>query len=1304
MNDFMAGRNAFNTLFEHNFDAILLADSCGLILSANPAAEKLFGYTQDDFCKLEQGELVDPEDANLLSDMINKCENEVDIKTNITCTKKDGSHFNATISSRHFSDDNNEIKIVLFVRDISESKRAERKLQDSNNLWNSILDAANESAFVLTSQGEIISINEIGAKRFDRAIDDLIGNNVFDLLPPDVAKLRRKVCDEALTTGYVKKFEDCRDGKTFYHTVYPVPDADGVVNRLVVIVTDITERKQSERNLMESDNLWRSIMAAANESVFVLTAQGEIISINDIGAKRYGKDIDELVGENIFELVQPDVAKLRKNVCDEAIETKEVKRFEDKRGDKFFSHTVFPVLDEKGNANKLVVISADITEYKLTEEKLQQSEQLLRMITDNIPPLIVYLDRALRYRFVNKSYRDFYDGVPREELIGKHVGDFLGESLFAKIKDKLDATLAGNTISFEMPIHERKGKNRYLNVTYVPDVSEKKEVSGIYILMNEITEQKNKEDELRNSKRLLNDTGRMAKIGGWEVDMKTGKLTWTDEVYRIHELESTYEPNVEEAINFYAPQSIPVITEAFEKASASGESFDLEMQLITAKKNCIWVRAIGKGILIGEEVVKVLGTFQDITERKLAEQVIQESQEKLELFMSNAPVALAMFDTDMRYIAVSRRWIEYYKIGKQEIIGRSHFEIFPETRKEWKGIFRRALNGEVIRKEVDKMVRPEGEANWLRWEIRPWFDASDCVGGAVMFTEDITPLMMAENQMRVTARIFDQSGEAIMVAGPDDVIQTVNMAFCDLFGYQAAELIGQPVSILNSGRHSREFYLQMRESLSEQGFWQGEIWDRHKNGDIHPAWLTITQVDDDRGQIAHYVAVYSDITQLKSSQRKVEFLATHDILTQLPNRALFHDRLMHALDQMRRRKSRLALMFIDLDNFKTINDTLGHDIGDTLLQMTADRFRVAVRDIDTVARMGGDEFTAIVSDCTTTTADEVASRIQQSLLNPFDVKGHSLFITASVGVAFYPEDGEDAAGLIKSADTAMYRAKERGRNRVEFFIPDLRDKLIKRTKLENALRKALKEERLRLVFQPKVKLTEGYPMIGAEALMRWHDPELGEVPPDEFIPIAEASGQIVEGDRLGRRLLITQIEKWLALGINVPTIAINVSPRCLREASFAEELIHLLGEHHVSSHLIQVEITEVALLEHSDVVVANLELLAQAGIRVAVDDFGTGYSSLSYLKHLPLSELKIDKSFVDGLGKEKEDEAIAKAVLALTDALDLETVAEGVESAEQLDWLERAGCKYCQGYYFSHPLEESVFTDLMVKGSVIKSV
>ncbi|MDH5630915.1 MAG: PAS domain S-box protein, partial [Gammaproteobacteria bacterium] len=613
MNDFMAGRNAFNTLFEHNFDAILLADSCGLILSANPAAEKLFGYTQDDFCKLEQGELVDPEDANLLSDMINKCENEVDIKTNITCTKKDGSHFNATISSRHFSDDNNEIKIVLFVRDISESKRAERKLQDSNNLWNSILDAANESAFVLTSQGEIISINEIGAKRFDRAIDDLIGNNVFDLLPPDVAKLRRKVCDEALTTGYVKKFEDCRDGKTFYHTVYPVPDADGVVNRLVVIVTDITERKQSERNLMESDNLWRSIMAAANESVFVLTAQGEIISINDIGAKRYGKDIDELVGENIFELVQPDVAKLRKNVCDEAIETKEVKRFEDKRGDKFFSHTVFPVLDEKGNANKLVVISADITEYKLTEEKLQQSEQLLRMITDNIPPLIVYLDRALRYRFVNKSYRDFYDGVPREELIGKHVGNFLGESLFAKIKDKLDATLAGNTISFEMPIHERKGKNRYLNVTYVPDVSEKKEVSGIYILMNEITEQKNKEDELRNSKRLLNDTGRMAKIGGWEVDMKTGKLTWTDEVYRIHELESTYEPNVEEAINFYAPQSIPVITEAFEKASASGESFDLEMQLITAKKNCIWVRAIGKGILIDEEVVKVLGTFQDIT-------------------------------------------------------------------------------------------------------------------------------------------------------------------------------------------------------------------------------------------------------------------------------------------------------------------------------------------------------------------------------------------------------------------------------------------------------------------------------------------------------------------------------------------------------------------------------------------------------------------------------------------------------------------------------------------------------------------
>ena len=534
-----------------------------------------------------------------------------------------------------------------------------------------------------------------------------------------------------------------------------------------------------------------------------------------------------------------------------------------------------------------------------------------------------------------------------------------------------------------------------------------------------------------------------------------------------------------------------------------------------------------------------------------------------------------------------------------------------------------------------------------------------------------------------------------MIAGPDSVIQSVNAAFCRISGYSAKEAVGQPTTLLRSGRHTREFYREMWQALGNRGFWQGEIWNRRRNGDVFPEWLTITRVDDDAGEVAHYVAVFSDISQIKESQRKVEFLATHDVLTELPNRALFHDRLDHALLTMRRSGTRLALLFIDLDNFKTINDSLGHDVGDILLQQMAGRLREALRDIDTLARLGGDEFTAIIGDCTSASAYEVAERVIAGLAVPFAIGDHALVVSASIGIAMYPEDGEDASNLIRSADAAMYRAKEQGRNRVEFFVPDLRARLVRRAVVEAALRDAMTRQRLRLVFQPKVAIEEGYPMVGAEALLRWHDPQLGDMSPAEFIPIAEQGGLIVDLGRAVQRLLLEQIAIWSRAGLRVPAIAFNVSPRSIREPHFAGQLAEQLREFAVSSSLVQVEITEGALLENSDIVVANLQELARLGIPVAIDDFGTGYSSLGYLKRLPLSELKIDKSFVAGLGADREDEAIARAILALARALELETVAEGVETAEQLCWLDQAGCGIAQGYFFDQPLEAADFAALI---------
>ena len=682
---------------------------------------------------------------------------------------------------------------------------------------------------------------------------------------------------------------------------------------------------------------------------------------------------------------------------------------------------------------------------------------------------------------------------------------------------------------------------------------------------------------------------------------------------------------------------------------------------------------------------------RDITDRKMADQALVTSQQILHVFIESAPAAIAMFDLDMRYMVVSRRWMDDYQLTGRSIIGLSHYEVFPEIGDEWKTIHQRAMAGETIADSAAPFQRTDGSLQWLRWEVRPWYRQNGDVGGIVLFTEDISSLRHAEEQLRVTSRIFDQAGEAIMIADPDNIIRSVNAAFSKITGYSAEEAVGQPTTLLKSGRQSSAFYADMWQSLNATGYWQGEIWNRRRNGEIYPQWLTINRVDDDKGNITHYIGVFSDITLLKESQQKIEYLATHDTLTGLPNRTLFNDRLNFALLQMRRHQKRVALMFIDLDNFKNINDTMGHACGDQLLQQVAIRLSSTLRNVDTVARLGGDEFTAIITDCSVESANQVALRVIENLAAPYELHGRSLYVSASAGIAFYPEDGGTAVELTKSADAAMYRAKEQGRNRVEVFMPELQKRLQQRANVESALRDGLRHDRLRLVFQPKIALSNGHRIMGAEALLRLRDAALNEISPADFIPIAETTGLIVEVDRTVQRLLLQYLKQWLAEGLAIPTIAFNSSTRGIKEPDFVQRLIDGFKSADVPTALVQLEIIEGALLENTEQVFANLNALASAKIRISIDDFGTGYSSLSYLKRLPLTELKIDKSFVRGLGQSREDEAIARAILALASSLGLTTVAEGVETVLQLEWLESMGCNMAQGYYFSKPLEADEF-------------
>ncbi len=741
------------------------------------------------------------------------------------------------------------------------------------------------------------------------------------------------------------------------------------------------------------------------------------------------------------------------------------------------------------------------------------------------------------------------------------------------------------------------------------------------------------------------------------------------------------------------PPALNFLEETLRK---SLERADHEEQTVEIDEKILRIY-VTPGIEPNEDAGSIVVSCVDVTDLVKAKDELSQSEQRLTAIMQNTSMLYAMMDIAGNFLYLNQRFLNYFGMEEAEYVGRNVFSFLPGdiAASLWTKDMEGLRNAHPVNHVL--VVGKDGEdTRWLHSTHQKITDGDGKPVALIMQAEDITDRKIAEDQMRITAKIYSNAGEGILVTDRKLSIQTVNPAFTKITGYSIEEAQGKHVgTLLKSGRHSNDFYAKMWHDIDRYGIWQGEIWNKRKNGEIYPEWLTINRIQGNDGEVEHYIAVFSDISEIKNSHNKAEYLATHDVLTGLANRNLFQDRLKHSLAIARRRNGRVALLFIDLDNFKTINDTLGHDVGDELLRQAARRLQEIVRDVDTVSRLGGDEFTVILSDCDAMTADAVGRRIVDDLSASFEIQNRNLFVSASVGIAFFPDNGEDSQTLIKAADTAMYRAKEGGRNRIEFFVPEMHVRLMKRAALESALRLAIDERRLRLVYQPKYWIHEEVSLYGAEALVRWEHPELGEISPGEFIPVAESSGLILQLGIEVERILFEQISTWMTMGLNVPKIALNISPKSMRESGVARRIVEALQRHEIPSDLVQVEITEGALLETGPAVVANTLELDQSGISISIDDFGTGYSSLSYLKRLPLAELKIDKSFIDGLGTDTGDEAISTAILGLGKALELSVVAEGVENARQLEWLRNHGCTVAQGFYFSRPLESASFEDLL---------
>ncbi len=852
----------------------------------------------------------------------------------------------------------------------------------------------------------------------------------------------------------------------------------------------------------------------------------------------------------------------------------------------------------------------------------------------------------------------------------------------------------------------------------------------ITVLMDAQQRLRTSEQHLLESTHRLQDAQRVAHIGSWELDLRSGRLEWSDEIYRIFGMDpGRFDASYEAFLEAVHPQDREAVNAAYQHSLQTRQPYDITHRLLLADACVKYVHEQCETEFSPDGTpLRSLGTVQDITEQHLLQQALSA------LATTLAPLqGRAFYEAVAQHLVGALCCSNYAFIARLEP-GRTHARVLAG----WSAggsleSFVYALEGtpcenvaqhgyEIYAQGVqqlfpqDTLLVQMGVESYLGCALldkhrepmgllvvlgcRPLAQGQRARRLLELFVDRVGAEMLRETAQATAAMyatVFERSGEAIVITDQNNDIVQVNEAFTRMTGYALDEVRGRNPRLLASGRTPRDTYQTLWAALTTSGYWQGELWDRRKDGSVYPKWASITMIRDDQGRPTHHVASFSDISERKAADAYIERLAHHDALTGLLNRYSLESRLAQALLSARRDERALAVMFIDLDRFKTINDTLGHAAGDCLLQEVAQRLKSTVRESDIVARQGGDEFVVALTQVdAAASVVAVAEKLLQVLSQPYHWSGQALHTSPSIGVAMYPQDGDSVVVLLRDADAAMYAAKEAGRARVCFFTATIMAQAQERRELEQDLRTAMATDQLELHYQPQVLARSGR-IVGVEALLRWRHPAKGWVPPARFIGVAEDCGLMWSLGQWVMEQACAQLRGWRAQGLSELRVAVNVSAHQLRAQDFVQLVLQTLQDHGLPGAALELEITESVAMADPDIAIGLLQQLRNAGVGVAIDDFGTGYSSLAYLKRLPIQTLKLDRSFVQDIENDGNDAAICAATLALAHRLGLRVVAEGVETCAQRDFLVADhGCDVLQGYLFGRPMPAPEMTQRLL--------
>ena len=1137
--------------------------------------------------------------------------------------------------------------------------------------------------------------------------DDVLGHALKDVLPADAFNEMHGYIERAFAGATVtyERRERQVEGDARWTRITLVPDREvgGRVGGAFAVMNDIEEDIRVRDALKAQESQMRLFADNIPGPIAYLDRNLKYTFVNQAFANSVCKPQDEIYGKTPFEVMVSDVASflrpiLKRAQAGEHVEYERVGNT--MQGSRRWLHgRIAPDLDASGSVRGLYCTEYDIHDLKLTEQALAAREEQLRLFNDNIPEPIVYLSADRRYEFVNEAFLKLV-GLTRDEVVGKTANEVLGANAAHTLEPGRDRVFAGEAITYERAIVDAEGRERWLRARCVPDLNFDGTVKGEYVVGHDITDLKQVQDALAARE------GQLRAI----MDGVPAPVAYIDRDERCHYVNRTFlqffglttEQVNEMRLRDVVGHGIYQSAQAMLTRAMDGEStaFDRLVPGANGVRRWMTIRVVPDAAPSGE----VHGAFvlmNDIHGLKQAQEALRASEAELRLIMDNVPARVSYIDRDYRYRFLNRHNEEWLGESRKELTGRQIADVVGNERANQLGpLLDRVLMGETVSTEK-QLTQPDGLERWESVHFAPNRDAEGNVVGIYAVHTDIHDQKRNEDELKrvnwMLSSHISNTPLAVLEWDRDFRLVRWSPQAENIFGWPSDEILGIPLAdspLVHEDDREAFAGLVGRLMGGEEPRATGLTRNHRRDGEtIWCEWYHSALLDDE-GRIVSILSFVQDVSSRIQAEERLQYLATRDALTGLPNRLLLHERLTQAIAKAKRSGHRVGVLFIDLDRFKNVNDTLGHRIGDELLKRVTAALSSALRETDLLARLGGDEFMVIVEDFDD---PSVLGRIAQKLLDaiqqPFEIESHDIFVTSSIGIAVYPDDSDDPEELLKHADVAMYRSKELGRNTYQFLDANLAEHRLRQHTLETALRTALADGALRLHYQPVMKISDRS-IIGAEALLRWNDPEHGNVPPQVFIPLAEESGLIHALGEWVLKSAARQCVVWRRAGLNL-TVSVNLSARQFYREDLAQRISDIVKGEECEPSWIELEVTETSLLHDLDAIRKVLHQLRDEGFTVAIDDFGTGYSSLTHLKHFPIDTLKIDISFIADLESDPQDAAITEAIIGLARGLGLRVVAEGVGTREQLEFLDAHGCDCFQGFWMSKPMPADAFYDFV---------